>query len=115
MAEVAKEERHDLPWETKVKEEHKDHKERKEEKREKERQKEEKHEKKLKRSYTPDHDPTDATWEGREREHKAERSSSHTHHSPEASRCHSDERDVKRRKLDSPTGSKVSMMEMVNG
>jgi hypothetical protein len=51
VAEVAKEERHDLPWETKVKEEHKDHKERKEEKREKERQKEEKHEKKLKRSY----------------------------------------------------------------
>jgi polyferredoxin len=28
VAEVAKEERHDLPWETKVKEEHKDHKER---------------------------------------------------------------------------------------
>ena len=91
MAEATvKEERHDSPRESKVKDDHKD---RKEEKREKERQKEDK---KLKRSYTPDHDGIhgkDATWEGREREHRLEKaSSSHAHHSPEASRCHSDER-----------------------
>ncbi|CAC5396379.1 THOC2 [Mytilus coruscus] len=93
---VVKEERHDSPRETKAKEDHKD-------RREKERQ--EKHDKTLKRSYTPDHDHKET--EGREKEvHRMEKSSSHTHHSPEISKCHSDERDVKRRKLDSPTGSK---------
>ncbi|XP_052077849.1 THO complex subunit 2-like isoform X3 [Mytilus californianus] len=93
---VVKEERHDSPRETKAKEDHKD-------RREKERQ--EKHDKTLKRSYTPDHDHKEP--EGREKEvHRVEKSSSHTHHSPEISKCHSDERDVKRRKLDSPTGSK---------
>ncbi|XP_063413325.1 THO complex subunit 2-like isoform X1 [Mytilus trossulus] len=93
---VVKEERHDSPRETKAKEDHKD-------RREKERQ--EKHEKTLKRSYTPDHEHKEP--EGREKEvHRVEKSSSHTHHSPEISKSHTDERDVKRRKLDSPTGSK---------